>query len=263
MKLGYNLEQVMIEPRKSVIPNNHNVVLHRPFKFSNGVSWTGIPLVVKGDLESAKIVTPYDWLSMQSNIEYNWASYKANFSPIHEERIEPENVIVSYSSSDLREQTYLDAFSEMKTCIFLSIEDDNSYSKRLPHTVTLMRRKHAKHVIIAGPVSTPEGVEALIEAGADIVRIGNPHSNLGIGVPTFTMIQECAVAARAAGVKIMYDSANSISDTIKAFAAGADFVCVNNSNVIETQEAIKTACSYLSSAEIAHLPQMAKFNFLS
>lgn len=262
MKFGYNLEQVMIEPRKSVIPNTHNVILHRPFKFANGTTWTGVPLVVKGDLESAKQVTPFDWLSMQSNLEDNWASYKANFNPSHEARIEPENVIVSYSSSTLQPQPYLDALSEMKTSIFISVEDENPYSKRMPHIVSMMRRKHAKHVIIAGPVSTPEAVEALIEAGADIVRVGCPHSSLGIGVPSFTMIQECAVAARASGVKIMYDSSSSISETIKAFAAGADFVCVDTP-VIETQEALKKACAYLSCAEIAHLPHLAKFNFLS
>jgi hypothetical protein len=298
MKIGHELEQVFIEPRKSVLPNDFQVQLHTAIKFPSGVTWQGVPLVIGGNsaigtLKAAKTVTKLGWLSMLSTSTTNWDEYKNHFSPTHEERISPELIIVSKNLSLSQQNDIFLGLETMKTSIFVSISDANAYSKRLPYEVKQLRRKLAKHAIIAGPVSTAEGVEMLIEAGADVIRIANPNDVYGIRVPTLTMIQECSMAARSSGVKILYDEAKSISEVIKAYAAGADFVCFNEKfkncseadilplengegwdgyamesvkigesiipRMIETQEYLRHACVMLSAPTLSLLRERVNF----
>jgi IMP dehydrogenase len=86
--------------------------------------------------------------------------------------------------------------------------------------------------VVAGNVATAEGTEALIEAGADAVKIGvGPGASCttrvvaGVGVPQVTAIYEAAQAAAQHGVPIIADGGLSSSgDIAKALAAGADSV---------------------------------------
>lgn len=298
MKIGHELEQVFIEPRKSVLPNDYQVCLHTTMKFSCGIEWTGIPLIVGGNnslgsLKTAKTVTKLGWLSLLSSSAADWNDHKNHFGVAHEDRIAPEMVIVSKNLALPQQNDIFEGLETMKTSVFVSISDSSGYSKRLPHEVKQMRRKLSKHAIIAGPVSTSEGVESLIDAGADVIRISNPHKVYGIRVPTFTMIQECSMAARSSGAKIVYDCAESIDEVIKVYAAGADFVIFNKPflncpesdiqllenddawdgyavqsvkigkpmlpNLIMTQEYINQACVMLSAHAIPVLRERANF----
>jgi IMP dehydrogenase len=86
--------------------------------------------------------------------------------------------------------------------------------------------------IVAGNVATPEGTAALIEAGADGVKVGIGPGSIcttrivaGVGVPQLTAIMMCAAEAHAAGVPIIGDGGIRYSgDIVKALAAGADSV---------------------------------------
>jgi len=86
--------------------------------------------------------------------------------------------------------------------------------------------------VVAGNVATAEGSEALIDAGADAVKIGvGPGASCttrvvaGVGVPQVTAIYEAAQAAAQHGVPIIADGGLSSSgDIAKALAAGADSV---------------------------------------
>ncbi len=86
--------------------------------------------------------------------------------------------------------------------------------------------------ILAGNVATPEGTAALIEAGADGVKVGIGPGSIcttrivaGVGVPQLTAIMMCAAVAHAAGVTIVGDGGIRYSgDIVKALAAGADLV---------------------------------------
>ncbi|WP_408834109.1 IMP dehydrogenase [Acidocella sp.] len=90
--------------------------------------------------------------------------------------------------------------------------------------------------IIAGNVATPEGAQALIDAGADAVKIGIGPGSIcttrvvaGVGVPQFTAVMETAAACRAAGVPAIADGGIRASgDMVKALAAGADAVMVGS-----------------------------------
>ena len=86
--------------------------------------------------------------------------------------------------------------------------------------------------IVAGNVATAEGAAALIEAGADGVKVGIGPGSIcttrivaGVGVPQLTAIMACAAEAHAAGVPIIGDGGIRYSgDIVKALAAGADSV---------------------------------------
>jgi IMP dehydrogenase len=86
--------------------------------------------------------------------------------------------------------------------------------------------------LVAGNVATAEGTAALIEAGADGVKVGIGPGSIcttrivaGVGVPQLTAIMMCAAAAREHDVPIIADGGIRYSgDIVKALAAGADSV---------------------------------------
>ena len=86
--------------------------------------------------------------------------------------------------------------------------------------------------IIAGNIATREAVEALIEAGADGVKVGIGPGSIcttrivaGVGVPQISAIDECAQAARPHGVPVIADGGIKYSgDISKALAVGASCV---------------------------------------
>jgi IMP dehydrogenase len=86
--------------------------------------------------------------------------------------------------------------------------------------------------VVGGNVATRDGARALIEAGADAVKVGVGPGSIcttrvvaGVGVPQVTAIFEAARAARAASVPVIGDGGLQYSgDVAKAIAAGADTV---------------------------------------
>ncbi len=90
--------------------------------------------------------------------------------------------------------------------------------------------------VIAGNVATAEGTKALIEAGADAVKVGIGPGSIcttrvvaGIGVPQITAVIDCYEAARQYGIPIIADGGIQYSgDMTKALAAGAN-VCMMGS----------------------------------
>ena len=83
--------------------------------------------------------------------------------------------------------------------------------------------------IIAGNVATAEATRALIDAGADAVKVGIGPGSIcttrivaGVGVPQLTAIEQCANAAQKSGIPIIADGGIKFSgDFAKALAAGA------------------------------------------
>jgi IMP dehydrogenase len=88
--------------------------------------------------------------------------------------------------------------------------------------------------VIAGNVATPEATEALIDAGADAVKVGMGPGAIcttrvvaGIGVPQVTAVYDCGQVAARHGVPLIADGGINFSgDIAKAIAAGADTVMV-------------------------------------
>jgi IMP dehydrogenase len=90
--------------------------------------------------------------------------------------------------------------------------------------------------VIAGNVVTAEGAEALIDAGADAIKVGVGAGSIcttrvisGAGMPQMTAIFDCARAARRRGIPVIADGGVKYSgDIVKAIAAGADTVMLGS-----------------------------------
>jgi IMP dehydrogenase len=116
------------------------------------------------------------------------------------------------------------------------VDTAHGHSAGVLKSVEVIKRLSNSVQIIAGNVATPEAVQALIEAGADGVKIGIGPGSIcttrivaGVGVPQLTAVMECAAAAREKGVPAIADGGIRTSgDIAKAIAAGADCVMMGS-----------------------------------
>jgi IMP dehydrogenase len=118
----------------------------------------------------------------------------------------------------------------------LVFDTAHGHSGAVIAAVRELKRDHPTAQVIAGNVATEEGTRALIDAGADGIKVGmGPGSSCttrvvsGVGVPQFTAILECARGAARARVPLIADGGIRYSgDITKALAAGAHSVMVGS-----------------------------------
>jgi len=116
------------------------------------------------------------------------------------------------------------------------IDAAHGHSKNVIKAVEKIKTKFPKLEVIAGNVATSEGVKALVDAGADAVKVGVGPGSIcttrviaGVGVPQMTAIMECAEEARKYDVPIIADGGIKYSgDITKAIAGGADSVMIGS-----------------------------------
>jgi IMP dehydrogenase len=118
----------------------------------------------------------------------------------------------------------------------LAIDSAHGHSSRVLESVRLIK-KHLPHVdLMAGNVATYEGAMALIDAGADAVKVGIGPGSIcttrmvtGAGMPQITAISEAYRAAREHDVPLIADGGVKYSgDITKAIAAGASAVMIGS-----------------------------------
>ena len=116
------------------------------------------------------------------------------------------------------------------------VDTAHGHSKGVLDAVTRVKKLSNYTQVMAGNVATREGAQALIDAGADAVKIGIGPGSIcttrmvaGVGVPQFTAILEAAEACHAAGVPAIGDGGIKYSgDLAKAIAAGADCAMIGS-----------------------------------
>src|SRR4029078_12674954 len=90
--------------------------------------------------------------------------------------------------------------------------------------------------VIAGNIATKEGAQALIDAGADAIKVGSGPASIcttrmvaGVGVPQLTAIMDAVEAAKKSSIPVIADGGIKYSgDLAKALAAGADIAMVGS-----------------------------------
>ncbi|WP_158744641.1 IMP dehydrogenase [Acidisphaera sp. L21] len=118
----------------------------------------------------------------------------------------------------------------------LVVDTAHGHSAGVMAAVEKIKQMSNSVQVVAGNVATPEGALALIEAGADAVKIGIGPGSIcttrvvaGVGVPQFTAVLETAAACREHGVPAIADGGVRTSgDIVKAIGAGADAVMVGS-----------------------------------
>lgn len=116
------------------------------------------------------------------------------------------------------------------------VDSAHGFSIGVIDTVKMLKDRFPEMEVVAGNVGTPEGTEALAEAGANGIKVGIGPGSIcttrivaGAGVPQVTAIADCAEAAGNLGVSIIADGGIRYSgDITKAIAAGADCVMVGS-----------------------------------
>ena len=116
------------------------------------------------------------------------------------------------------------------------VDTSHGHSKNVLDAVTRVKKLSNYTQVMAGNVATAEGAKALIDAGADAVKIGIGPGSIcttrmvaGVGVPQLTAILEAAEVCRAAGVPAIGDGGIKYSgDLAKAIAAGADCAMIGS-----------------------------------
>jgi IMP dehydrogenase len=116
------------------------------------------------------------------------------------------------------------------------VDTSHGHSKNVLDAVTRVKKLSNYAQVMAGNVATAEGAKALIDAGADSVKIGIGPGSIcttrmvaGVGVPQLTAILEAAEVCRVAGVPAIGDGGIKYSgDLAKAIAAGADCAMIGS-----------------------------------
>ena len=118
----------------------------------------------------------------------------------------------------------------------ITIDTAHGHSKGVLDCVAKVKAKFPNLPIIAGNVATAEATKALIEHGADVVKVGIGPGSIcttriiaGIGVPQVTAVMDCAEQADKLGKRIIADGGIKYSgDIVKALGAGASAVMLGS-----------------------------------
>lgn len=136
-------------------------------------------------------------------------------------------------SSDLenRAQRLVDAEVDI-----MVVDSSHGHSKGVLRTVEFLKQRFSQVPIMAGNVATREGTQALIDAGADVVKVGIGPGSIcttrvvtGCGIPQISAILECVKAAATHKIPLVGDGGIRYSgDITKALAAGANAIMIGS-----------------------------------
>lgn len=129
---------------------------------------------------------------------------------------------------------------------------NHGHSKEMLDIITHIRRQRSADVdVIAGNIMTEQSAMAVIDAGANGILIGqnNEYKMLGIGMPMFSSIMQVSEAASLHQIPVsvgcMDTEQLALDQQVKAFAAGANNLLIQNPNMIETSlSALRYAIAY-------------------
>ena len=118
----------------------------------------------------------------------------------------------------------------------VSIDTAHGHSKGVIEATKMVKQQFPDLELIVGNVATAEGALALVEAGADAVKVGVGPGSIcttriiaGVGVPQLSAVYESANALKGTGVPVIADGGIRFSgDVVKALAAGANAVMIGS-----------------------------------
>jgi IMP dehydrogenase len=131
----------------------------------------------------------------------------------------------------IRAEALIDAEADV-----VVVDTAHGHSGGVLEAVGTIKRMSNQTQVIAGNVATPEGAKALIDAGADAVKIGIGPGSIcttrivaGVGVPQFSAVYESAQACAERGIPAIADGGIKFSgDLAKAIAGGADCAMIGS-----------------------------------
>jgi GMP reductase len=231
--LKLTFDDVLIRPKRSRLKSRADVTLERQFSFPHSdATWSGVPVV------AANMDTTGTFAMAQALQSHGMLTCLQKFYSVRElqqaldDGVEPRHVAVTAGSTD---ESFALLERKLAACDGLRmacLDVANGYREEFLHFISRAREVFPQLIIIAGNVATREMTEALVLAGADIVKVGIGPGSVcttrrvaGVGYPQLSAISECADAAHGLGGHVMSDGGCAApGDIAKAFGAGADFV---------------------------------------
>ena len=231
--LKLTFDDVLIRPKRSTLISRSDVNLVREFTFRHTEeTWDGVPIVA-ANMDTTGLFSIAEILQGHKMLTCTQKFYSTKeFSDAWENGVNSEFVAVTCGSTDESFELLKRKMATNKGLKMICIDVANGYREVFLNFVKKVRGAFPEKIIIAGNVATREMTEALILAGADIVKVGIGPGSVcttrkvaGLGYPQLSPISECADAAHGLNGHVMSDGGcSSPGDVAKAFAAGADFV---------------------------------------
>ena len=231
--LKLTFDDVLIRPKRSTLISRSDVNLVREFTFRHTKeTWSGVPIVA-ANMDTTGLFSIAEILQGHRMLTCTQKFYSTKeFSDAWESGVNSEFIAVTCGSTDESFELLNRKMATDKGLKMICIDVANGYREVFLNFVKKVREAFPEKIIIAGNVATREMTEALILAGADIVKVGIGPGSVcttrkvaGVGYPQLSAISECADAAHGLNGHVMSDGGcSSPGDVAKAFAAGADFV---------------------------------------
>src|SRR6478735_5442611 len=226
-----DFRDVLIRPKRSTLGSRAHVDVNRTFRFAHtGKDWTGFPLIaanmdVVGTMGMARALLKHGAM-VALHKHYDADDLIAFFK-----EKESANAFYSLGTTETDHEKLKHVHSKApisKICLDVA----NGYTEKFVDTVKATREAFPHAAIMAGNVVTGDMTEALLLAGADIVKVGigpgsvcTTRKMTGVGYPQLSAIIECADAAHGLEGHICADGGcTTPGDIAKAFGGGADFV---------------------------------------
>jgi GMP reductase len=226
-----DFRDVLIRPKRSTLGSRSDVDVNRSFRFLHtGAEWTGFPLIaanmdVTGTIPMARALKRFGAM-VALHKHYPVETLAAFFAS--------DDSANSFYTLGIAESDHA-KFKAVKAQVPLTkicIDVANGYTEAFLKTIERTRRENPDAVIMAGNVVTGDMTEALLLAGADIVKVGigpgsvcTTRKMTGVGYPQLSAIIECADAAHGLKGQVCGDGGLTVpGDVAKAFGGGADFV---------------------------------------
>jgi GMP reductase len=226
-----DFKDVLIRPKRSTLSSRAEVDIKRTFRFVHAdCDWSGFPLIASnmdttGTISMARAFAPFG--AMVALHKHYPADKLVEFFRTDA----AENVFCTMGTTEADEKKFAYVKSQVPINK-ISLDVANGYTETFLDAVARARGENPKAVIMAGTIVTGEMAEALILAGADIVRVGIGSGSVcttrdltGVGYPQLSAVIECADAAHGLKGHVCSDGGCTVpGDIAKAYGGGADFV---------------------------------------
>jgi IMP dehydrogenase len=151
---------------------------------------------------------------------------------------DPDGRLVVGAAVGVGDESYARAMTLVEAGVdVVMVDTAHGHARRVLEMVAKLRAEVGDSVdVVGGNVATRAGAQALVDAGADAVKVGVGPGSIcttrvvaGVGAPQITAIYEASLACRAAGVPVIGDGGIQYSgDIAKAIAAGASTVMLGS-----------------------------------
>lgn len=233
-----DFSDVLIRPKRSFAPSRSVIDLTRQFRTLSGAPTNhGIPIIASnfdtvGTFAMARALAKHDvWTCLHKHYT---AVQLIDFYGNEPGQVRNRTFYtMGVSDEDFAKFHQVYDFCPNRPD-FICVDVANGYTEYFVDRVKMLKDslKSAPVCLMVGNVCTPEMVQELIKAGADIVKIGigggsvcTTRLKTGVGYPQLSAVIECADAAHGLNALICSDGGCVVpGDVAKAFGGGADFV---------------------------------------